>query len=58
MCPNSQFRADLVTLTKEILHGKLDFLCSGIEKKNRERPVAWNGLRNQGSYCLDIFNKT
>ena len=33
MCPNSQFPADLVTLTKEILNGKLDFLCSGIEKK-------------------------
>ena len=36
MCPNSQFPADLVTLTKEILNGKLDFLCSGIEKKQRE----------------------
>ena len=37
MCPNSQFPADLVTLTKEILNGKLDFLCSGIEKKHRDQ---------------------
>ena len=28
MRPNSQFRADLVTFTEEILNGKLHFLCS------------------------------
>ena len=28
MWPNSQFPADLVTFTEEILNGKLHFLCS------------------------------
>ena len=28
MCPNPQFPVDLVTLTGEILNGKLHFLCS------------------------------
>ena len=28
MCPNPQFSANLVTFTEEILHGKLQFLCS------------------------------
>ena len=28
MSPNPQFAADLVTLTEEILNGKLHFLCS------------------------------
>ena len=28
MWPNPQFPADLVTLTEEILNGKLHFLCS------------------------------
>ena len=28
MWPNSQFPADLVTFTDEILNGKLQFLCS------------------------------
>ena len=28
MWPNRQFPADLVTITGEILNGKLDFLCS------------------------------
>ena len=28
MWPNPQFPADLVTITEEILNGKLDFLCS------------------------------
>ena len=28
MWPNPQFPANLVTLTEEILNGKLDFLCS------------------------------
>ena len=28
MWPNSQFSADLVTFTEEILNGKLHFLCS------------------------------
>ena len=28
MRPNLQETADLVTLTEEILNGKLDFLCS------------------------------
>ena len=30
MRPNPQFPADLVTITKEILNGKLHFLCSVI----------------------------
>ena len=29
MWPNWQFPADLVTVTEEILNGKLHFLCSG-----------------------------
>ena len=29
MLPNSQFPADLVTLTEEIHNGKCHFLCSG-----------------------------
>ena len=32
MKPNPQFSADLVTFTEEILNGKLDFLCSDMEK--------------------------
>ena len=28
MRPNPQFLGDLVTFTKEILHGKVNFLCS------------------------------
>ena len=28
MWPNSQFPADFVTFTEEILHGKRHFLCS------------------------------
>ena len=28
MCPNPQFLADLVTLTEEILNGKLHFLSN------------------------------
>ena len=28
MWPNPQFPADLVTITGEILNGKLDFFCS------------------------------
>ena len=28
MWPNSQFSADLVTFTEEIINGKLHFLCS------------------------------
>ena len=31
MWPSSQFTADLVTFTEEILHGKLYFLCSQIQ---------------------------
>ena len=32
MCPNTQFLADLVTLTEEILNGKLHFLCTDSKK--------------------------
>ena len=28
MCPDPQFHADLITLTEDILKGKLHFLCS------------------------------
>ena len=30
MRPNPQFLADFVTITREILNGKIHFLCSGI----------------------------
>ena len=35
MWPNSQFPADLVTLTEEIFNGKLHFLYSAKEKNNK-----------------------
>ena len=37
MWPNPQETADLVTFTKEILIGKLQFLCSAIEENNQKR---------------------
>ena len=36
MWPNSQFPADLVKFTEEILNGKLDFLCSAPKEMNEE----------------------
>ena len=36
MWPNSQFPADLVTFTEEILNGKLHFLSSDCQKILRE----------------------
>ena len=34
MCPNSQFSAYLVTITEEILNGKLHFLCNELPEFN------------------------
>ena len=42
MLPNPQFPADLVTLTKEILNGKLHFLC-----RVRYSSVYQRGLRSK-----------
>ena len=38
MRPNPQFPADLVTITEEILNGKLHFLC--MVYKSQQRPVS------------------
>ena len=37
MWPNPQESADLVTLTGEILDGKLHFLCEAIAQKSRKQ---------------------
>ena len=36
MWPKSQFPADLVKFTEEILNGKLDFLCSAAKETSEE----------------------
>ena len=43
MWPNSQFPADLVTLTEEIVNGKLHFLCS---EKPTMNPKSFTNWRN------------
>ena len=39
MWPNPQFPADLVTITEEILNGKLHFLCSDISIASQSQIV-------------------
>ena len=38
MCANPQFPANLVTFTREILNGKIHFLCSVESKVNIQNP--------------------
>ena len=42
MWPNSQFPADLVKFTEEILNGKLHFLCIGTGSYNIDFSIRYN----------------
>ena len=46
---------DLVTLTEEILNGKLDFLCSGkvIKKSERREKIKLNFYFHTSLWCLN-----
>ena len=49
MWPNPQETADLVTFTKEILNGKLHFLCSdlgAISQSERPKKVGENEMKS------------
>ena len=39
MWANPQFPANLVTFTEEILNGKLNFLCSDLERESHSKPL-------------------
>ena len=72
MSPNSQETVDLVTITEEILNGKLHFLCSDTKTLSRLHYM-WTGLseKNQDlvytltetisepyqSYTIELFSK-
>ena len=50
MWPNPQFHADLVTFTKEILNGKLHFMCS-----MRTAAFDNNGPLNVENFTRSVF---
>ena len=53
MWPNPQFPADLVTVTKEIINGKLHFSCSDLIKNIFRQSFLPTKLRNLGSTEVD-----
>ena len=66
MWSNPQFPADLVTFTKDILNGKLHFLCRELAdcnvKSDSYRKQLWHLTKgkkrsNAGSNCQEVFCK-
>ena len=55
MWTNSQFPADLVTITEEILIGKLHFLRSVINSDKRFDPSISSGRSNTWAYNLKVL---
>ena len=53
MLPNPQFPADLVTFTKEVLNGKLHFLCSIWVFKEYQNHCSFHGTFTS---ILDLFH--
>ena len=53
MWPNPQFPADLVTVTKEIINGKLHFSCSDLIKNIFRQSFLPTKLGNSGSTEVD-----
>ena len=63
MWPNPQENANLVTFTKEILNGKLHFLCSVIQPLSpvnisifHEKLVTFAASRNKDKNCIVLHN--
>ena len=55
MWPNPQFTTDLVTITEEILNGKLHFLCSDTHSVRSIfwiKSLAWNFLFNANTWIV------
>ena len=53
MWPSSQFPADLVKFTEEVLNGKLHFLCSAKFALNKNIYSVNLGIQSQGKYGLE-----
>ena len=53
MWPSSQFPADLVKFTEEVLNGKLQFLCSAKFTLNKNIYSVNLGIQSQGKYGLE-----
>ena len=53
MWPSSQFPADLVKFTEEVLNGKLHFLCSAKFTLNKNIYFVNLGIQSQGKYGLE-----